>query len=306
MATYELGWINEQAKQNSKDFIMHCEQYYIEQVERVAQQLVNHRKQKPIILLCGPSSSGKTTTADRLCRAIKKIGVKSDIISMDDYYLSRDSYEVPWDDENGVYNFESPLCMDIQLLHEHLKNLTEGKEIAVPTFDFSKKERTNKVKQLSLSDDGMVIIEGIHSFNDMLMGGLEQRASGVYISIASSLNTGEGILSPDQLRFCRRAVRDAKFRNASVEITIKQWKSVKRGERIYIDPYKGFANCVIDSYLPYETLIFMDILRNELEEKETELRNAGLSQICDVEKLFGFIDYKSYMPESSVLHEFIG
>ena len=304
MATYQLDFINKQAKKNPEDFIIQCEQHYVNQIELVAEQLVNNHKQKPIALLCGPSSSGKTTTADRLCRSIKKRGLDVDTISMDDYYLTRDTYEVPWDEENGVYDFESPLCMDLPLLHEHLKKLTMGEQIAVPTFDFAKKERTDKVKPLSLSDDKMIVIEGIHAFNETLMGGLEQFSSGIYIALASSVDTGKNILTPDQLRFCRRAVRDAKFRSASVQATVKQWKSVRRGERIYIDPYKFFASYAIDSYLPYETLIFMDILRNEL--KENELKDAGLTQICEAEKLFSTIDYKNYMPEASVLHEFIG
>lgn len=306
MATYELKWINEQAKQNTKLFINNCEQNYINQIQDTAEKLVYNHKEKPIVLLCGPSSSGKTTSADRLCRAISKLGIKVNYISMDDYYLSRGSYEVPWDDENGVYDFESPLCMDLPLLHEHLQKLTEGKQIEVPTFDFELKQRTNEVKKLSLSNDSMVVIEGIHAFNDTLMGGLEQKATGVYISLASSLNIGKSIITPDQLRFLRRAVRDANFRGASVETTIKQWKSVRRGERIYIDPYKSFAQHNIDSYLPYETLILMDMLKNEIETKENELIKAGLGSICDAEKLFCSINYKDYMPEASVLHEFVG
>lgn len=304
MATYQLDFINKQAQKNPEDFIKNCEQHYIDQIELVAEKIVENHKQKPIALLCGPSSSGKTTTADRLCRSIKKKGLDVDTISMDDYYLTRGTYEVPWDEENGVYDFESPLCMDLPLLHDHLEKLTKGEQIEVPTFDFTKKERTDKIKPLSLSDDKIIVIEGIHAFNETLMGGLEQYASGVYISLASSINTGENILTPDQLRFCRRAVRDSKFRSASVESTVKQWKSVRRGERIYIDPYKFFASYAIDSYLPYETLIFMDILRDEL--KENELKDAGLSNICQAEKLFGTINYQSYIPESSVLHEFIG
>lgn len=306
MATYELGWINEQASKNTKNFIEDCEKNYIEQIEKIANELVLNRNEKPIILLCGPSSSGKTTTADRLCKAIRKNKIKVDTISMDDYYLSRNTYEIPWDDENGVYDFESPNCMDLPLLHKHLEQLVCGEQIEIPTFDFEKKLRLDTVKKLALSPDSMVVIEGIHAFNDVLMGGLEKKAEGVYISVASGVNTKNTFLTAEHLRFCRRAVRDANFRDASVDVTIKQWKSVRRGERIYIDPYKGFANYNIDSYLAYETLIFVDILKKDFEQKRQQIVDAGLCDILECYNLFEKIDYLSYIPQSSVLHEFIG
>ncbi|MDR3767562.1 MAG: nucleoside kinase [Butyricicoccus sp.] len=306
MAKYQLDWINTQAKQDPAGFIAACEKQYLDQIDAVAESLAEARDQKPIALLCGPSSSGKTTTADRLRRALDRRGVHVETISMDDYYLSRGAYDMPWDEENGVYDFESPLCMDLPLLHDHLAKLARGQEINIPTFDFAHKMRTSETKSLTLDPDEIVVIEGIHAFNDVLMGGLERHATGIYISVASSVQADGWEMEAESLRFCRRAVRDANFRGAPVESTIQQWRSVRRGERLYIDPYRSFATHTIDSYLPYETCILLDVLREQTGQRTEELEKAGLPEISRAAQEFASIDYKPYMPEASVLHEFIG
>ncbi len=132
MANYQLDWINTQAKQDPAGFIAACEQQYLDQIDAVAESLAAAEDEKPIALLCGPSSSGKTTTADRLRRALGRRGIHVETISMDDYYLSRDTYDTPWDEENGVYDFESPLCMDLPLLHDHLAKLARGRKSTSP------------------------------------------------------------------------------------------------------------------------------------------------------------------------------
>lgn len=306
MANYGLAWINEQAKNDPAGFIEASEAYYQTQISTVAEDLAARRKARPIALLCGPSSSGKTTTADRLRRALGQKGIHTETISMDDYYLSRDSYDVPWDDENNVADFESPLCMDLPLLHRHLEGLVAGEEIAIPTFDFAQKSRTDVYKTLKLEADEMVVIEGIHAFNDVIMGGLEKCSVGIYISVDSGVDMGGWTLTPDQLRFCRRAVRDARFRGAPVDLTIQQWKSIRRGERLYINPFHHSAAYEIDSYLPYETCILINRLNGRMKEYAEGLEQAGLTGVVEAAGRFAEIDYLPYIPETSVLHEFIG
>lgn len=306
MATYQLDWLNAQVQHDPAALIAQGEAQYLAQIDYTAAQLAAARRQKPIALLCGPSSSGKTTTADRLRRALVKRGLRVETISMDDYYLSRGAYDMPWDEENGVYDFESPACMDLPLLHDHLEKLTRGQEIQIPTFDFAKKERTDQTRSMVLQEGEFVVIEGIHAFNKTLMCGLERHATGIYISVASRLEAKDWTMEPEQLRFCRRAVRDANFRGAPVESTIEQWLSVRRGERLYIDPYRAFASYTIDSYLPYETCILMDVLRGQLREHREELARIGLDVVCQAAEEIASLDYEPYMPETSVLHEFVG
>ncbi len=306
MEKYDLTWMNTQAKTDPAGFIASCEEHYQNQINAVAEQLILRQKTHPIVLLCGPSSSGKTTTADRLRRALHQKGVRVETISMDDYYLSRGEYQVPWDEENNVPDFESPLCMELPLLHDHLAKLAQGGEIAIPTFDFATKQRTKQVKTRSLSGEEMVVIEGIHAFNHVITGGLEQISTGVYISLNSEVDMDGWVLTSDQLRFYRRAVRDANFRGAPVDITIQQWKSVRRGERMYIDPVCHTAAYKIDSYIPYETCILCGILQNKLGQYEENLLAAGLQGAVQSLNRFAPIDYLPYIPESSVLHEFIG
>lgn len=306
MARYELNWINEQAKNDPEGFVALCEAHYHKQITDTAETLAQRQKTRPIVLLNGPSSSGKTTTADRLCRALAKHGIHAERISMDDYYLSRGSYEIPWDDENGVYDLESPECMELPLLRDHLVKLARGEEIAVPKFDFANKTRMRETEVLSLEPDEIAIIEGIHSLNTVLMGDLEKQATGISISVASEVDMGDWVFERNQMRFCRRAVRDANFRGATVEQTIAQWKSVRRGERLYIAPYQHYATMEIDSYLPYETCILMNELNGTLLASEASLRGAGLEEVCRAVGSFAEIDYRPYIPETSVLHEFIG
>lgn len=307
LKTYDLATLNARAKNDPKGFIEESEAAYLKQIDDTAELLGERLAERPILLLNGPSSAGKTTTADRLCRAIERRGIRSQRISMDDYYLSRDSYSMPYDEENDVVDLESPLCMDLQLLSDHLHRLAKGEEILVPSFDFVTGRQTLNVTPMRLSKDEIVIIEGIHSLNDVITGGLEEQSSCVYLSIEAQVQDGQGgRFTPEVLRFARRALRDAHFRSASVAETIRQWLSIRRGERLYIAPYRHHAEFTIDTYLPYESNILYPALRETLTEHLDALEKADLREAYRAATLFEPIDYLPYIPEASVLHEFIG
>lgn len=307
LKTYHLAELNARAKHDPKGFIEESEAAYLRQIDDTAELLGERLADRPILLLNGPSSAGKTTTADRLCRAIERRGIHSRRISMDDYYLSRDSYSMPYDEENGVVDLESPLCMDLQLLSDHLKRLARGEEIHVPAFDFVTGQQTRDVSPMRLEKDEIVIIEGIHSLNDVITGGLEEKSSCVYLSLeAQVLDDAGGRFTPEVLRFARRALRDSRFRSASVIDTIHQWLSVRRGERLYIAPYRHYAEFTIDTYLPYESNILYPALRETLDQHADALVQADLSEARRAADLFEPIDYLPYIPEASVLHEFVG
>ena len=307
MAEYTLKFINHRARYETADFIHECEQHYHAQVLAVAEEIARNSTHKPIVLINGPSSSGKTTTNDRIARALEAHGIHAEMISMDDYYRTVGTYEIPPDPENGVPDLESPECMNLPLLSQHLAQLAEGQEISLPRFDFETRSSIPDARTLRLAPDEVVLIEGIHSFNPVIMGDLAHAATGVYLSVASAVVPEEGArLEPYMLRFLRRAMRDSLFRNSPFEDTLHQWNSVRRGERLYIAPYRHHAEFTIDTYLPYESNILYPALRETLTEHLDALEKADLREAYRAATLFEPIDYLPYIPEASVLHEFIG
>lgn len=307
MAEYTLKYINHRAECDAEAFVNDCEEHYHRQLHLVADQIAANCKRKPVVLLNGPSSSGKTTTNDRLGRILELAGIHTHMISMDDYYRTSGTYDIPFDEENGVNDLESPECMDLNLLRDHLTRLVAGEEIMVPRFDFETRTSHRNNRPVQLHKDEIVMIEGIHAFNPVIMGDLEKHATSVYLSVASVLFTDRNVrVEPHMLRFLRRAMRDSLFRSSPVEYTLKQWNSVRRGERLYISPYRGQADLTVDTYLPYETNILMQYLSEKLQVEEKMLEQADLAPLSAILDKVSPIDYKPYMPEDSVLHEFIG
>ena len=307
MAEYTLKYINHRAECDAEAFVNDCEEHYHRQLHLVADQIAANCKRKPVVLLNGPSSSGKTTTNDRLGRILELAGIHAHMISMDDYYRTSGTYDIPFDEENGVNDLESPECMDLDLLRDHLTRLVAGEEILVPRFDFETRTSHRNERAVQLHKDEIVMIEGIHAFNPVIMGDLEKHATSVYLSVASVLLTDHNIrIEPHMLRFLRRAMRDSLFRSSPVEYTLKQWNSVRRGERLYISPYRGQADLTVDTYLPYETNILMQYLSEKLQDEEKMLEQTDLAPLSAILDRVSPIDYKPYMPEDSVLHEFIG
>ena len=307
MAEYTLKYINHRAECDAEAFVNDCEDHYHRQLHLVADQIAANCKRKPVVLLNGPSSSGKTTTNDRLGRILELAGIHTHMISMDDYYRTSGTYDIPFDEENGVNDLESPECMDLNLLRDHLTRLVAGEEIMVPRFDFETRTSHRNNRPVQLHKDEIVMIEGIHAFNPVIMGDLEKHATSVYLSVASVLLTDRNVrVEPHMLRFLRRAMRDSLFRSSPVEYTLKQWNSVRRGERLYISPYRGQADLTVDTYLPYETNILMQYLSEKLQSEEKLLEQADLAPLSAILDKVSPIDYKPYMPEDSVLHEFIG
>ena len=307
MAEYTLKYINHRAEHDAEAFVHDCEEGYHRQLHLVADQIAANCKRKPIVLINGPSSSGKTTTNDRIGRILELAGIHAHMISMDDYYRTSGTYDIPFDEENGVNDLESPECMDLDLLRDHLTRLVAGEEILVPRFDFETRTSHRNDRAVQLHKDEIVMIEGIHAFNPVIMGELEKHATSVYLSVASVILTDRNVrVEPYMLRFLRRAVRDSLFRCTSIEHTLKQWNSVRRGERLYISPYRGQADLTVDTYLPYETNLLMQQIGRALHGEEEALERADLAPLGSILDAVAPIDYKPYMPEDSVLHEFIG
>ena len=307
MSEYTVRYINYRAESDAAAFIHDCEEHYHRQIHMAADEIMRDHVRRPIVLINGPSSSGKTTTNDRIARIVELAGVHAEMLSMDDYYRPATEYDQPMDDENGVPDLESPECMDLERLSSDLKRLAAGEEVSVPRFDFETRTSIPHDRTLQLGKDEVIMIEGIHSFNPVIMGDLAHRATSIYLSVASALVPEKGArLEPYMLRFLRRAMRDSLFRSSPVEATLRQWNSVRRGERLYISPYRGQADIAIDTFLPYEVNILMERLMPVLRECRDALKDAGLAPVSDILGTISPIAYEGRIPEDSVLHEFIG
>ena len=170
MSEYTVKYINRRARTDAAGFIRDCEEHYHRQIHMAADEIVRNREHCPIVLINGPSSSGKTTTNDRIARIVELAGVHANMLSMDDYYRTAADYEQPMDDENGVPDLESPECMDLARLSDDLARLVAGEEVSVPRFDFETRTSIPYDRTVKLGQNEVIMIEGIHSFNPVIMG----------------------------------------------------------------------------------------------------------------------------------------
>lgn len=301
---YTCGEINRLALEPKK-FLEDCSYDYHSRVSEVAEIIRNDRNKK-IIMLAGPSCSGKTTTAKLLSDMLIKKGSRAYTVSLDDFYHPR-SVGYPLD-ENGKPDYECVEALDIELLHFCFGELMKNGGADFPVFDFHSGERINNAKKVELSENDVIIVEGLHALNPVITGALDENSLyRVYVSVSSRVyeENGEVLLSKRDLRFVRRIVRDYAFRSTSPERTFEIWKSVMKGEDKYLFPFEGNADIKLNSFHPCEPCVlsekavrlFSAVTNDEYREK------AGL--IIDKLNRFINIDY-SVLPADSLLREFTG
>lgn len=280
------------------------EKLYHSRIETAALDILNNRATRPVVLISGPSGSGKTTSAIRIAKILESQGCRAHTISMDDYFLPM-SENLAAMDENGKIDFESPFRLDIKLFQSHLEKLFRGEEVEIPTFDFTEQERCPG-STLRREEGDIVIIEGIHALNPMVTGDSDNFTTRIYVSVRTRISDGEKLLHPSKIRLMRRLMRDKLYRGRSFSDTFEFFKSVERGENLYIMPFKSRANFDIDTFIQYEPLIYRDKLLPELEKTVPVYKDYG--DYADIEyflRLLPGID-SSYVPEHSLIREFIG
>ena len=303
---YRLEDINYRMVADPKGLIEEADALYAKKVETAAESILENRKNSPIILLSGPSGSGKTTTAMKISEALEKRGVRTHYVAMDDYYNTIQPETVPRTPD-GEMDLESPLCLDLELLNRHFTELSQGKRIYVPKYEFSRRMRIQEPsKSIKLKKDEMVVFEGIHALNSMITN-VHPEAFKLYISARSDVTfQGAKVFDRSWFRLVRRTVRDYKFRGTDPATTISMWANVMRGEYSYIAPFKDKADYQFDSSFSYELPV--------LNATATELFKAipkGVERFDELKKvfpallLFGHID-ESLVAEDAVLREFIG
>ena len=289
------------------DLVRISEAYHENQIRDIAQQISKERDRLRIILIAGPSSSGKTTFAQRLTVQLRVEGLWPVAIGLDDYFVDRHLTPV---DEDGNLDFEALEAIHVDLFNEHLTKLIQGEEVQLPTFHFPTGTRQWDVnKKLQVRSDQPIIIEGIHGLNDQLTAAIPKgRKFKIYISALTNLNLDFHTRIPTtDVRMLRRMIRDNQFRGHGARATIERWPLVTRGEQRHIFPFQEDADVMFNSTLIYE----MPVLKPLAMELLADITPAE-PQYSEARRMLRFLNHFvavedwSDIPCNSLLQEFIG
>lgn len=286
-------------------FINACCTDYRESVRTAADRICSDAGKK-IVMLAGPSSSGKTTTARLIANEVEGRGARCYTVSLDDFYHSHSSGRYP-EGENGEPDYESVYALDLDLLHECLGNLINNGKSSLPLFDFKSGERSEEQREIILEENDIIVIEGLHALNPLITETLDADALfKIYVSVSSRIydNRGEVLLSKRDLRFIRRMVRDFRTRNSSPQATFGIWGSVMRGEDKYLFPFEPLADMKLNSFHPCEPCVLASEAMRLLSSVGGEYASKAETL---TEKLGLFIKTDiSLLPADSLLREFTG
>ena len=296
--------LNDRVVNGNIDELILCQEALQEKkIGEIAEQIA--QKQAKIVLIAGPSSSGKTTFSHRLSIQLAAHGLKPHPVPVDDYFVDRDDTPL---DAFGNKNFECLEALDVELFNDHMRNLLRGERVEQPYYNFRTGKREYRGKFLTLGKDDVLVIEGIHGLNDQMTYRLPKEDKfKIYISGLTQLNVDEhNRIATTDGRLLRRMIRDARTRGTSAKGTIAMWPSVGRGEEAYIFPYQEEADVMFNSALIYELAvlkIYAEPLLFGISEEEPEYQEA--------KRLLKFLDYfvgipSENVPKNSILREFIG
>ncbi len=299
---YRLNKQIEEGK--AEEVILLAEALQEKKIAQVADNIAKN-KQTKVILIAGPSSSGKTTFAKKLSGQLRLNGIKPVTLSVDNYFVERNDNPV---DEEGNLDFECLEAIDLDLLNRDLTALLEGKEIKVPTFDFKEGMKVYKGNTMHLAEDEVLIMEGIHCLNDALTPSIpRENKCKIYISALTVLNIDYyNRISTTDTRLVRRLVRDSQFRGYSALQTLQKWKSVNRGEDTYIYPYQEQADYMLNTSLVYELAVLKKYAIPLLQQID-----ATKPEYAEAQRMLTLLGYfrdipDDYVPSDSLLREFTG
>lgn len=287
-----------------REFVLEAENAYADQISAAAERIYSERRERPVVLISGPSGSGKTTTAVRIARLLEDNGCRAHTISMDNYFLPLTEEEKRLG-ELGQFDFESPKRLDTELFKKHLDMLSRCEEIEIPSFDFAEQNRRPGMP-LGREPGDIVIMEGIHALNPDVIGNSDDYTNRVYVSVRTRLEDNGELLHPSKIRLMRRLIRDKMYRGRSIVETMEFFKSVERGENLYIMPYKDRASFDLDTFIAYEPMVYRDILLAELKEVSRSYENY--EEYADIERFLLALKPmgREYVPDNSLVREFIG
>ncbi len=303
-AKRRVAYINEMIESgHANELVMEGEKYHADQLTRIAQEIVARGAR--VILIAGPSSSGKTSTSHKLCLELLAQGKQPVALSLDNWYLNGDLTPLKVD---GTKDYESVYAIDLEQLEDDLKALVAGKEIALPTFNFAEEKREYPGETLSLENEAVLVVEGIHALNPILTRHLKD--SDKYKIFASPMSPvsldGETWIPTYVHRLLRRMSRDYRTRGKSPQQTIAGWDDVREGEVKWIEPFRDQADVEFDTSMLYELPAIRYAVETALQTvpastKEYEVAKHLLFYLSFFEGLEA-----SYIPRTSILREFIG
>lgn len=273
-------------------------------IAQIADEIAR-RKSVKMVLIAGPSSSGKTTTCKRLSLQLAVNGINPVGISLDDYFLDRE--QTP-KDENGDYDFEHLHALNLPLLNEHLKALFNGEEIELPRYNFQKGKSEWSGKKLRLKGNEMLVLEGIHALNPELTGDIpDEKIFRVYASaLTTILLDSHNYVPTTDNRMLRRIIRDHKYRGVTAQETIRRWPSVRKGENRWIFPYQENADAMFNSAMLFELAVIKQQAEPLLEQVP-----ESCEEYAEAYRLRKFLKYikpiaEDQIPPTSLLREFLG
>ncbi len=304
-----IGTLNKAIKDGKAvDLINMSESVHERGYVRIANRIYSERGVKRVVMIAGPSSSGKTSSSLRIALQCRVLGLNPKVIELDNYFVDREHTPK---DEDGNYDFESLHAMDLDLLNGHLNALIDGKEIDLPTFDFKSGSRIYKGDKMRLGDKDILIMEGIHALNPEMTSSVDDsRILRVYVSALTSLNIDENNnMSTSDNRLLRRMVRDNRVRGITPEETISRWYSVRRGEARNIFPFQENADELFNSALIFE----LPMLKYYAEPLLRRI-SPNSPAYTEAVRLLKFLDYIvalqpseiAAIPPTSIMREFIG
>jgi uridine kinase len=294
------------------EIVMESETEYSQDIAAVENSILENRGEIKLVIFAGPSSSGKTTTTEKIALRLTEKGITFVELNLDNYYFD---LELHPKDEFGDYDFETPQALEIELINRHIKDLLDGKEIQMPTYDFKSGKRSPKTTPTRLSKNDVILIDSLYGLYPALTEGVKTASYKVYIEPLMQMkgNDGEYVRWTD-IRLMRRMLRDATHRAYDYGQTLTHWHYVRSGELRNIMPYISSADYIVNSGMPYELPIYQPKLVGYFERwcqeyQEDPLRQDAYTRASRVYALLNSIlpfSDDSIVPADSVLREFIG
>jgi uridine kinase len=300
-----VGALNDAIQENRiREVILVSEALHEQRVTEIASQIAEKRDQVRIVLIAGPSSSGKTTFSKRLAVQLLACGVSPFPIELDNYFIDR---ELTPRDENGDYDFESIQALNTERLSEDLRRLIAGEKVRLPRYNFITGQ-SEEGQEVQLLSGEIIILEGIHGLNPSLLPSIPRELTfRIYASALTQLNLDRhNRVSTTDTRLIRRITRDARERGYNAAITLQRWESVRRGEKRYIFPYQENADALFNSALAYELSALKPIVEPLLRQVP-----YGTPEYVEAKRLLAFLEWflpipTDLIPDNSILREFIG